>query len=55
LAVLSWLGNYGNGLGMLPQGLDLLLVSLWSLLCFWLGVRWRLPKEDTKRLIEAIT
>jgi len=55
LAVLSWLGNYGNGLGMLPQGLDLLLVSLWSLLCFWLGVRWRLPKEDTKRLIEAVT
>lgn len=55
LALLSWLGNYGNGLGVLPQGIDLLLVSLWSLLCFWLGLRWRLPNEDTNRMIAAAT
>ncbi len=56
LAVISLLGQYGDGLGVLPEGIDLLVVALFSLAIFFLGVRMALPKarvEATFRQEEA--
>lgn len=51
LAAFSYLGNYGNGLGLLPHGIDLLLIAAFSLPVFWLGVKTRLPDKETEAFV----
>ncbi len=51
LGALSFLGNYGDGLGVLPKYGDIVIVSAFSLFVFWLAVRDRLPDAETKALI----
>jgi amino acid transporter len=56
LAVISLLGQYGDGLGILPEWIDLLVVAVFSVAIFFLGVRMALPKarvEATFRQEEA--
>ena len=53
LGVISWLGNYGNGLGILTHGLDLILIVILSLVTFRLAVKLRLPDAETQRLIDT--
>jgi amino acid transporter len=55
LAGLSYLGNYGNGLGLLSYGLDIVLITIFSLPVFWLAVRSRLPSQNTCALIAEAT
>jgi amino acid transporter len=43
LAVISLLGQYGDGLGILPEWIDLLVVAVFSIAIFFLGVRVSLP------------
>jgi amino acid transporter len=50
LAVISLLGQYGDGLGIIPEWIDLLVVAIFSLAIFYLGVRMALP---TARVTEA--
>lgn len=52
LAVTSWLGNYGKGLGVLPAGVDLAIITALSLGCFWLALRLRLPNHEAQEMIE---
>jgi len=51
LAVVSWLGNFGGGLGVIPKGVDMLVVSVVSLAIFWMAVRLRLPASVARTLI----
>ena len=51
LAALSYLGNYGNGLGVVPDGFDLAILTLFSLAIFWLALKLRLPRDKITRLI----
>ena len=44
LAVISFLGQYGDGLGVLPEWIDLLVVAVFSIAIFFLGVRMALSK-----------
>ena len=44
LAVISLLGQYGDGLGILPEWIDLLVVAVFSVAIFFLGVRMALPR-----------
>jgi len=53
LAVISCLGNFGNGLRLIPFGWDLAAVSVWALFCFRLGLKDALPPERTRALVEA--
>jgi amino acid transporter len=53
LAAISWLGNYGNGLGVLTHGLDLALIVVLSLTIFRLALNWRLPDEEAQRLVRS--
>ncbi|MEM9257344.1 MAG: APC family permease [Pseudomonadota bacterium] len=52
IAVISYLGNYGNGLAVLPQGLDLALIALLSLGTLWVAVRYRLSSDEVRTLME---
>lgn len=51
--VVSYLGNFGDGLGVLPFGWDMAVLVVLSLGCFWLGLRDALPPERTQELVEA--
>jgi hypothetical protein len=39
------MGNYGNGLGVLPTGIDLLIITVVSLLIFRMAVNQRLSND----------
>ena len=49
LAALSYLGNYGNGLGIVPDGLDLAILAMFSLAIFRLALRLRLSRDAIAR------
>lgn len=51
LAAVSYLGNYGGGLGVLPHGIDMAIIALLSLFILWLAVRQRLAPEIVTGLI----
>jgi hypothetical protein len=53
LGVLSFLGNYGGGLGVLPKYGDLVIVSAFSLLVFWIATRDRLPDAEAAELLRT--
>ena len=44
LALISFLGQYG-GIGVLPEWIDLLVVAVFSLVIFYIGVRMALPRD----------
>jgi hypothetical protein len=44
LALISFLGQYG-GIGVIPEWIDLLVVAVFSLVIFYIGVRTALPPE----------
>jgi hypothetical protein len=44
LAIISLLGQYGDGLAIIPEWIDLLVVAVFSIAIFFLGVRMALSK-----------
>ncbi|CAN1722451.1 Amino acid permease [Hyphomicrobium sp. 1Nfss2.1] len=52
LGLLSLAGNYGGGLGLLPQYTDIAIVSAFSLGVFWIAIRDRLPDAETQALLK---
>jgi len=53
LGVISFLGNYGGGLGVIPKYVDLAIVCAFSLGVFAIAVRDRLPDAETEALMRA--
>ena len=53
LGAISFLGNYGGGLGVIPKYVDLLVVSGFSLFVLWVAVRDRLPDAETVALLKT--
>jgi amino acid transporter len=53
LGAISYTGNYGGGLGILPKYVDLLAVCAFSLAVFWFAVRDRLPDAETAALLKS--
>jgi amino acid transporter len=52
LGLISFVGNYGGGLGLLPKYGDLIIVSTFSLAVFCIAVRDRLPDGQTAALMQ---
>ena len=52
LLLLSYLGSFGGGLGVIGFGWDLLLVALFALGIFYLSHLCRLPREKVKRYLD---
>ena len=55
IGVISYLGNFGGGRGVLPLGWDLLACVLLALGVFWHAYRCRLPKEQVERYLAEET
>ena len=53
LAAISYAGNYGNGLGLFPSGVDLLIVSAFSLAVFGVAIRDRLTDAEAAALLKT--
>ena len=54
IAIISYLGTFGGGLGILSQIESLVILTIFSLAIFWLAVKLRLPDADAKRLIGEV-
>lgn len=53
IALISFLGDYGDGLGVIPGLVGGVLVNLvWSAIIFWIAVRMRLPGHKTQEIID---
>ncbi len=53
LAAISYLGNYGHGLGVIPNVMDMVILAVFSLAIFWLAIRLRLAPDVIKQRIES--
>jgi amino acid transporter len=53
LALISWLGHYGGGRGLIPPGIDLVLLALVAIGALALSYRLRLPADETRLAIDA--
>jgi amino acid transporter len=51
LGILSYLGDFGHGQGVLPFGWDMLLIAAFCILIFWYAVRCRLSQDKYARYI----
>lgn len=51
IATISYLGNFGGGLAVLPSGVDLALIVALSLVTLWLAVRYSLSADEVRRLM----
>ena len=50
--IVSLLGNFGNGLGVLPFGWDMAVIAVIALVCYRIGLADALPPERTEELLE---
>jgi len=55
LALISYLGTFGGGVGVIPFGLDFLIIGLFSLAILALAVVFRLPSKRTLSYISQVT
>jgi amino acid transporter len=53
ILLISWLGNFGGGLGIIPFGWDLLVVTVFSLGILALAVHLRLPADQVEAYLAA--
>jgi hypothetical protein len=51
MAIISYLGTFGGGSGILPFGWDILVVALFSLGIYALAMRVRLPTERVRHYV----
>jgi len=53
MALISYFGNFGGGLGLLAHGIDLIIIAFFSLAIFALAIKLRLPSNQVRQLIQA--
>jgi hypothetical protein len=49
MAVISYLGGFGGGAGVIPFGWDVLVVSVFSIAVYVLAISVRLTSEEVRR------
>jgi amino acid transporter len=54
LSIISYLGTFGNGIGLLPFGWDLAVLFVFSMIIMRLAIAGRLPDETTQQAIHAL-
>lgn len=52
--LVSFAGNFGGGLGIIPEGVDLLVITAYSLITFFLALRFRLPVQEAQSHLKAL-
>jgi amino acid transporter len=54
MALISYLGNFGGGIELLPFGWDIVVIAIFSAFIMYLAVRFCLPAERTQRFIHKL-
>lgn len=54
ISLISFLGNFGHGLGVIPFGWDFAVIALFSIAITYLAVKFKLPAEVTQKYIQEI-
>lgn len=54
MSVISYLGNFGGGLGLLSFGMDFMVIALFSLIILAAAYRSRLPAAVTQKILETV-
>ena len=54
LIILSYIGNFGHGLGLLPFGWDFVVLGIFCLGILWLAIRYKLPAVTTEKYVEEL-
>ena len=52
VTLISYLGNYGDGKGMIPPGWDFVVIGFFCILIMWLAIKCRLPTILTKHYMK---
>ena len=54
LGIISYLGNFGGGQGILHFGMDFLVIAIFSVFIAWLALKYRLPASRTEAYIKNL-
>lgn len=54
LSVISYFGNYGSGLHLIPVNIDLILIAVFCVVIVYLATYFRLPAQLTKQYIKKL-
>lgn len=52
LAIISFIGDYGNGLGVIALGWGFVVNAVWSVFIYWLALRTRMPRERIEHMVD---
>lgn len=52
MALFSYYGNFGGGKGVLPFGMDMVYIAIFSVVIFFIAISQRLPATETREQIE---
>ncbi len=55
MGLVSYLGDYGGGLAVIPRGSDIVVIALFSVLILWWAWASRLPKAQIEQHVASIT
>lgn len=54
ITVISYLGNFGGGRGILPFGWDFLVITIFSVIILWLSLIFKLPAIETQEYVDHL-
>ena len=54
IMLISYLGNFGHGHGILPFGTDFIIIGIFCVLTLYLAIRYRLPNTETMSYIKKL-
>ncbi|WP_100623489.1 APC family permease [Candidatus Coxiella mudrowiae] len=52
VALISYLGNFGGGKGIITFGWDFVVIGVFCIFTFWLAIKFKLPSELTQRFLQ---
>ena len=54
ITLLSKLSTYGNGMGVIPIGVDLIVYFIFSLIILVMAYESRLPREECEKMVQKM-
>jgi len=54
IILISYLGNFGHGLGRIPFGWDFVVIGIFCTFILWLSQKYKLPAETTQAYIDKL-
>jgi hypothetical protein len=52
LALISFIGDYGGGLGIIALGWGFVVNAVWSVFIYWLALRTGMPRQRIEHMVD---